>query len=98
MKTPTRVDYVELSVSSGPKTKSFYQAAFGWTKLHAGARMIARAEAAAFDEDFATGQSGGGLYAFDFWRDGHWRRRATSSLLRVHSSELAPNPNGFRKK
>lgn len=30
MTTPIRVDYVELSVSNGPRTKGFYEAAFGW--------------------------------------------------------------------
>jgi uncharacterized protein len=31
MTSPVRVDYVELSVSQGPRTKSFYETAFGWT-------------------------------------------------------------------
>jgi predicted enzyme related to lactoylglutathione lyase len=30
MTSPVRVDYVELSVSSGPRTKTFYETAFGW--------------------------------------------------------------------
>jgi predicted enzyme related to lactoylglutathione lyase len=30
MTNPVRVDYVELSVSNGPRTKGFYEAAFGW--------------------------------------------------------------------
>ena len=30
MKTP-RLDYVELPAADGPKTKAFYERAFGWT-------------------------------------------------------------------
>jgi len=31
MTTPARIDYVELSIADGSRSKAFYQAAFGWT-------------------------------------------------------------------
>jgi len=28
---PARIDYIELSVADGPRSRAFYQSAFGWT-------------------------------------------------------------------
>ena len=41
MTTPARIDYVELSIADGPRSKAFYQAAFGWTFQDWGPEYVA---------------------------------------------------------
>ena len=41
MTTPARIDYVELSVGNGPRSKAFYQTAFGWTFQEWGPEYLA---------------------------------------------------------
>ena len=41
MTSPARIDYVELSVSDGPRSKAFYQGAFGWTFQDWGPEYVA---------------------------------------------------------
>jgi len=49
--TFARVDYVELSVASGPEARSFYEKAFGWTFQEWGPEYLA----------FDDGRESGGL-------------------------------------
>lgn len=39
--TTARIDYVELSVGNGPRSKTFYERAFGWTFQDWGPEYVA---------------------------------------------------------
>jgi uncharacterized protein len=41
MTKPVRVDYVELSVGEGPRSRTFYETAFGWTFQEWGPEYLA---------------------------------------------------------